>query len=139
MSTGPPPNARDRGTLPRRAETGRGTGSICFAILRCERAGNPQRTPTYASGCRPVRASSGSQLAPVPLRKLIAHSVLRAGGAPSSVPLEELDDALVLEGSFACPERSQIPYPARARILLPGIQTILPGRQLPDHRSSPRG
>ena len=48
-----------------------GTGSICFAILRCERAGSPQRTfnsalaswlrpsartPTYASGCRPARA-----------------------------------------------------------------------------------
>src|SRR5712691_9944208 len=47
-------------------EASAGTGSICFAILRCERAGSPQRTPTYASGCRPARPSSGSQLAPVP-------------------------------------------------------------------------
>src|SRR2546426_7789939 len=30
---------------------------------------SPQRTPTYASGCRPARASSGSQLAPVPVTK----------------------------------------------------------------------
>src|SRR5216684_4935277 len=63
----------------------------------------------------------------------------RATGPSSSVPLEELDGALVLEGSFAGPERSQIPSSARARILLPGIQTILPRWQLPDHRSSPRG
>src|SRR5512132_3255609 len=63
------------------------TGSICFAILRCERSGSPQRgslslarvsisarlaygygSPnlTYASGYQSARASSGSQLAPVP-------------------------------------------------------------------------
>src|SRR5262245_66428174 len=36
-------------------------------MLRCERPGSPQRTPTYASGCRAARASPGSQLAPVPV------------------------------------------------------------------------
>src|SRR5437867_11021380 len=40
---------------------------------------SPQRTPTYASGCRPARASSGSQLAPVPAPKLTHdHSCLVA-------------------------------------------------------------
>src|SRR5882724_10588465 len=34
---------------------------------------SPQRTPTYASGCRPARASPDSQLAPVP--RLTHHSV----------------------------------------------------------------
>src|SRR5207244_895537 len=63
----------------------------------------------------------------------------RADGTPSSVPLEELDGALVLESGLACRERSQIPSPARARILLPRIQTILSGWQLPDHRVSPLG
>src|SRR6185503_2172699 len=42
-----------------------GTGSICFAILRCERPGSPQRIPTCASGYQGARAPSGSQLAPV--------------------------------------------------------------------------
>src|SRR5207245_5902103 len=63
----------------------------------------------------------------------------RADGTPSSVPLEELDGALVLESGLACRERSQIPSPARPRILLPRIQTILSGWQLPDHRVSPLG
>ena len=27
---------------------------ICVAMLRCEGAGNPQRTPTYASAARPL-------------------------------------------------------------------------------------
>ena len=89
---GPPrrlPRLRGRGLLHRsgRALRGRlgntmtGTGAICFArstqpsprgraaqleLPRCERPGSPQRTPTYASGCQGARASSGSQLAPVP-------------------------------------------------------------------------
>src|SRR5712691_2349428 len=54
------------------------TGVICFAILRCERAGNPQRTPTYASGCQPARASSGSQLAPGPCQRR-THPHARTG------------------------------------------------------------
>src|SRR5688572_5485507 len=64
-----------------------GTGAICVAILRCERAGSPQRIPTYASGCQRARASSGSQLAPVPVplraarrapsRRELAHAPAR--------------------------------------------------------------
>ena len=55
---------------------GAGTGSICFAILRGERPGSPQRTLTYASGCQGARASSGSQLAPVPEAKLAGRSIV---------------------------------------------------------------
>src|SRR6185436_14116361 len=61
-------------------------GAAQLELPRCERGGSPQRGsltlawifrirsprrrlrlahPTYASGCRPARASSGSQLAPV--------------------------------------------------------------------------
>src|SRR6185369_12177892 len=65
-----------------RTEPQAGTGAICFArstrpsprsraaqleLPRCERPGSPQRIPTYASGCQGARASSGSQLAPVPM------------------------------------------------------------------------
>src|SRR5712692_10182609 len=51
-------------------------------------AGNPQRTPTYASGCRPARASSSSHLAPVPVPKLAhyhARSSRRRGREGSSI------------------------------------------------------
>src|SRR6185295_17399470 len=61
-----------------RCQTKAGTGSICFAILPCERPGNPQRTPSYASGCPGARASSRSQLAPVPEAKLTRYAMAAA-------------------------------------------------------------
>src|SRR2546422_8136373 len=62
----------------------------------------------------------------------------RAAEPSSSVPLEELNGALVLEGSFARSKGAQIPSSARARILLPRIESILSGRQPSDHCPPPR-
>src|SRR6266567_714608 len=55
--------------------TPRALGQFASPYFVASEPASPQRTPTYASGCRLARASSGSQLAPVPALK----SSYRAG------------------------------------------------------------
>ena len=50
-----------------------GTGSICFAMLRCERPGSPQRTLTYASGCQAARACAWLATCPSAGGQLTTH------------------------------------------------------------------
>src|SRR5712692_9359343 len=70
---------------------------------------SPQRTPTYASGCRPARASSGSQLAPVPVLGLAdlhpqdaqgmrGEVVVERGPADLAPTLPNADHVRALEG-----------------------------------------
>src|SRR2546422_6113657 len=96
--------------LPRSCKPRGGTGAICFAILRCERAGNPQRTPTYASGCRPARASSGSQLAPVP--RSVASSRLPCPRGVGDLAPPRADGLELLGGQDACLEQGGVLRPA---------------------------
>src|SRR5713101_4253874 len=46
--------------------TPRALGQFASPYFVASGPASPQRTPTYASGCRPPPASSGSHIAPVP-------------------------------------------------------------------------
>src|SRR5882672_900451 len=60
-------------TIPPREARSRALGQFASPCFVASGPASPQRTPTYASGCRPARASPDSQLAPVP--RLTHHSV----------------------------------------------------------------
>src|SRR4051794_33978237 len=75
-----------------------------------------------------ANAATGSRS--ISSARLTTRSLIMLG---SSMPLEILHRALVLERGCASRKRAEIAAPAGLRVLLPRIEAVLPRRKLADH------
>jgi len=98
------------------------------AVLRMKQGGLRQRPRDFdPSACNVFCGTGTLEEGDVPRAKSLG------GRLGSSVTFEVLNRGFVSFGRFSCAECPEVPAPAGFRVLFPGVQAVLAGRQFSDH------